>query len=101
MPNISEKTSNVYRGLKISKPRPKRPSVKKPLSYPHLRKLTVYSQAVVRKKSWNGLINIPFLKLTGVWLEESGFPVNCKVDVIVDNNLLIIKPSEPQTKANK
>lgn len=38
--------------------------------------------------------NVPFLRISGRWLEEAGFPIDCKVDVIVDNNLLIIKPVE-------
>ncbi|MCD7978094.1 MAG: SymE family type I addiction module toxin [Tannerellaceae bacterium] len=94
MPNIEKTNKKVYRGLKVPKPRPKRPSVKQSLSYPHVRKLTVSSQAVARVKSWNGLRSIPFLKLTGIWLEEVGFPVDAKVDVIVDNNLLVIKPAK-------
>ncbi|MCC8197936.1 MAG: type I toxin-antitoxin system SymE family toxin [Tannerellaceae bacterium] len=94
MPNIEKTNKKVYRGLKTPKPRPKRPSSKKVPSYPHLRKLTVSSQAVARVKSANGFKSIPFLKLTGIWLEEIGFPVDAKVDVIVDNNLLVIKPAD-------
>jgi len=60
----------------------------------HLRRLTVSSQSVVNKKSSNGLKPIPFLRLMGVWLDQAGFPINSQVDVIVDNNLLIIKPAD-------
>ncbi|MCC8188531.1 MAG: hypothetical protein LIP08_13815 [Bacteroides sp.] len=60
----------------------------------HLRRLTVSSQSVVNKKSSNGLKSIPFLRLMGVWLDRVGFPINSQVDVIVDNNLLIIKPAD-------
>jgi len=38
--------------------------------------------------------NVPFLRISGRWLEEAGFPIDSKVDVIVDNQLLIIKPVE-------
>ncbi len=33
----------------------------------------------------------------GVWLDQAGFPINSQVDVIVDNQLLIIKPAESYT----
>lgn len=59
----------------------------------HLRRLKVSSQSVICKNSVNGLKNIPFLRLTGVWLNEVGFQIDSKVDIIVDNNLLIIKPA--------
>ncbi len=59
----------------------------------HLRQLTVSSQTVPSGSSNNGLKDIPFLRLTGVWLDEAGFRIDSKVDIIVDNNLLIIKPA--------
>ena len=59
----------------------------------HVRRLKVSSQSVACRNSRNGLKNIPFLRLTGVWLNEVGFQVDSKVDIIVDNNLLIIKPA--------
>ena len=58
----------------------------------HLRHLKVSSQSVSCKNSGNGLKDIPFLRLTGVWLSEVGFGIDSKVEIIVDNNLLIIKP---------
>lgn len=58
----------------------------------HLRRLKVSSQSVTCKNSRNGLKDIPFLRLTGVWLDQAGFSIDTKVDIIVDNNLLIIKP---------
>jgi len=70
--------------------------IKNSESVVHLRRLTISSQSVVNKKSWNGLKPIPFLRLQGLWMEEAGFPANSQVDVIVDNNLLIIKPAEMQ-----
>jgi len=91
MPDIHERVSRPYYEEKT--PKRKRATVPKPKSIQPLRHLTVSSQAVQRKKHWNGLRNIPFLKLTGVWLEEAGFPIDCKVGVVVENNLLIIKPS--------
>jgi len=59
----------------------------------HLRRLKVSSQSVTCRNSGNGLKYIPFLRLTGVWLDEVGFRIDTKVDIIVDNNLLIIKPT--------
>jgi hypothetical protein len=62
----------------------------------HIRRLKVSSQSVACRSSNNGLKNIPFLRLTGVWLDEVGFRIDSKVDIIVDDNLLIIKPSVVQ-----
>lgn len=59
----------------------------------HLRRLTVSSQTVCSESSINGLKEIPFIRLTGVWLHNAGFSIDSKVDVIVDDNLLIIKPA--------
>jgi hypothetical protein len=59
----------------------------------HIRRLKVSSQAVACRSSYNGLKNIPFLRLTGVWLNEAGFRIDSNVDIIVDDNLLIIKPA--------
>ncbi|MCD8029693.1 MAG: type I toxin-antitoxin system SymE family toxin [Bacteroides sp.] len=70
--------------------------IKNSESVVHLRRLIISSQSVVNKKSSNGLKPIPFLRLKGIWMEEAGFPADSQVDVIVDNNLLIIKPAGMQ-----
>ena len=62
----------------------------------HLRRLKVSSQSVTCKNARNGLKEIPFLRLTGVWLDEVGFRIDTKVDIIIHNNLLIIKPAAVQ-----
>ena len=59
----------------------------------HLRHLKFSSLSVVCISSGNGQKDIPFLCLTGIWLDEVGFHIVSKVDIIVDNNLLIIKPA--------
>jgi len=96
MPNISRKESKPYAFINSRSRTTKRAktSKRKKRSIQRLRQLTVSSQAVARVNSWNGLKNIPFLKLTGVWLEEVGFPIDCKVDVIVKKKRLIITPTE-------
>ncbi|MCD8031330.1 MAG: SymE family type I addiction module toxin [Bacteroides sp.] len=96
MPNISKK-KNSAKGAKVSGKKPLKAKVLKIKNSDeslHLRRLTVSSQSVINKKSSNGLKPIPFLRLMGVWLDQAGFPINSQVDVIVDNNLLIIKPAD-------
>lgn len=82
MPNISRKPLKA----KVVKGRNSKSTV-------HLRRLTVTSQSVSSVSSNNGLKAIPFIRLTGVWLDNAGFSIDSKVDVIVDDNLLILKPA--------
>ena len=84
MPNIKSQSKRSKPVAKSQKTLPKKVPV---------RRLTVSSQSITSQSSANGLKNIPFLRLTGVWLDEAGFRIDSKVDIIVDNNLLIIKPT--------
>ncbi len=86
MPNVKNQSKRSEPVAKSRKTLPKKVPV---------RRLTVSSQSVTSQSSANGLKNIPFLRLTGVWLDEAGFRIriDSKVDIIVDNNLLIIKPT--------
>lgn len=34
---------------------------------------------------------VPYLKLSGLWLENAGFTISSKVHIIVKNNLLVIE----------
>jgi len=95
MPNNLKRIPQKKRKEKSSPhPRPtKELKSKSNVSAIQVRHLKVSSQAVPRENSFNGIRNIPFLRLTGVWLENAGFPVDSKVDIIVGNNLLVIKPT--------
>lgn len=88
MPNIIKKKNQVKEEKSSGKPRRAKiiPS-ENPQSVVHLRSLTISSQYLPYGKS------VPFIRLLGVWLEEAGFRMDSKVDVIVDTNLLIIKPA--------
>jgi hypothetical protein len=33
---------------------------------------------------------VPFLNLSGKWLEDAGFHISCNVNIIVKDNLLVI-----------
>lgn len=41
--------------------------------------------------TWQNKRKVAYLKLSGRWLEEAGFTISSKVNVIVKNNLLIIE----------
>lgn len=40
---------------------------------------------------------VPFLRLSGKWLQQAGFSIDTTVTVIVEDNLLIIRPVEHKT----
>ncbi len=95
MPNISKrKTSGRKEKSSKKSLKAKVVKIKNSDEVIHMRRLTISSQSVANKKSHNGLKAIPFLRIMGVWLEEAGFPIRSQVDVMVDNNLLIIKPAD-------
>ncbi|MCC8186441.1 MAG: type I toxin-antitoxin system SymE family toxin [Bacteroides sp.] len=68
---------------------------KNPDSIVHLRKLTVSASYIPYQGRFMwGKGNIhPFLRLKGRWLEKAGFTVHSQVDVIMKDNLLIIRPA--------
>ena len=47
-----------------------------------------------RALSWNKSKVVPSLTLSGGWLEEIGFKTGTKVTILIEENLLIIKPTE-------
>lgn len=76
-----------------------KPVAKKRKSLPkvQIRSLKVSYLSVEKERlsfdTWENRNKVPYLKLSGKWLEDAGFSISCKVDIIVDNNLLIIKPT--------
>ena len=60
-----------------------------------VRRLTVSHLSAERERitfdTWQNRHKVPYLKLSGVWLEEAGFTISSKVNVIVRNKLLIIE----------
>jgi toxic protein SymE len=40
---------------------------------------------------WRGGKDVPWLNVSGVWLEEAGFEVGSAIEITVQNNQLIIK----------
>lgn len=96
MPNNFK--SNNARGANASGRKPLKATVitreEAPGCVVHLRRLTVSSLSVCYRGRLVGsqVRNYPFLRLTGRWLEEAGFPIRSEVEVVVENNLLVIKP---------
>lgn len=42
----------------------------------------------------HGYITVPWLSMSGIWLEEIGFNVGDTVNIIIRDRLLIIEPAE-------
>lgn len=47
-----------------------------------------------RTLTWGNQKIVPSLTLSGIWLEENGFKAGETVTILVEQNLLIIKPNE-------
>ena len=52
---------------------------------PHTRRLTI---SYVHHR--NNIV--PYIRLSGKWLDEADFPIYGKVNVMVENNRLVIEP---------
>jgi hypothetical protein len=44
-------------------------------------------------KRFNGYKQVPWLTISGVWLEQVGFSIGCIVEIITSQNQLIITKS--------
>lgn len=53
------------------------------------------------REASNGQQIVPWLTVSGIWLEELGFKVGDTVRIITREKLLIIEPLEGQTKAEQ
>lgn len=56
------------------------------------RKVKLYSQSRSSQQSYNGIKQVPWLNVSGVWLEQAGFNIGLQVEIIVRDQELIIKP---------
>lgn len=44
---------------------------------------------------------VPFLRLSGKWLQQAGFCIDSTVSVTVEDNLLVIRPIEEETNTKQ
>ena len=56
------------------------------------RKVKLHSQSRPSQQSHNGIKQVPWLNVSGVWLEQAGFNIGLQVEIIVRDQELIIKP---------
>jgi len=56
------------------------------------RKIKLYSQTRTSRTSCTGLKQVPWLNVSGVWLEQAGFGIGDQIEITVRQNELIIKP---------
>jgi cell division inhibitor SulA len=49
--------------------------------------------ALFRRNRWSFSV-VPFLRLSGRWLSEAGFPTGCKVQVHVEAGSITIRPAD-------
>jgi toxic protein SymE len=54
-------------------------------------KKTVKLQPKHRQLAWGNYKVVPWLTLSGIWLEENGFKIGQQVEITVKQNELIIK----------
>jgi len=59
----------------------------------NLRKVKLYAQSRTSRTSCTGLKQVPWLNVSGVWLEQAGFSIGKQVEITVSQNELIIKPA--------
>uniref|UniRef100_F4C8X7 Toxin SymE-like domain-containing protein n=1 Tax=Sphingobacterium sp. (strain 21) TaxID=743722 RepID=F4C8X7_SPHS2 len=58
------------------------------------RKVKLYAKWRELQTSRPGGKSVPWLNVSGVWLEQAGFHVGDQVTITVEQNQLIIKPYE-------
>ena len=56
------------------------------------RKVKLYSQSRPSHQSSTGLKQVPWLNVSGLWLEKAGFNIGLQVQIIVRDQELVIKP---------
>lgn len=56
-----------------------------------IRKVKLHGKYHPRVNHWNGGRDLPWLNVSGVWLEQAGFKVGDAVEITVEQNTLIIK----------
>ena len=55
------------------------------------RKIRMRGKYEPRARQWSGYKQVPFLRLSGVWLEQAGFKPGDQVEVMIANKSLVIK----------
>lgn len=56
-----------------------------------IRKIRLQSKYQPRIKQWNGYKQLPWLNVSGIWLEQAGFKAGDQVEITIENEKLIIK----------
>lgn len=56
-----------------------------------IRRGKLHGQYRALSNHWNGGRNLPWLNVSGLWLEEAGFRVGDPIEIKVSNGKLIIK----------
>jgi toxic protein SymE len=54
------------------------------------RRVKLYGKYRPLKTSWEGKV-VPWLNVSGIWLERAGFKTGDQVEITIDNHRLIIK----------
>lgn len=58
------------------------------------RRAKLHSKYRALESNWQGK-HVPWLNVSGVWLEQAGFNIGDQVEIIIENNLLTIKNCKP------
>jgi toxic protein SymE len=56
-----------------------------------IRKAKLHGHYQQSADQWNGVRNVPWLNLRGLWLEDAGFNVGDAIEIVVHKKRLVIK----------
>ena len=59
------------------------------------RKIKLHAKYRALQTGWQGGKKVPWLNVSGVWLEQAGFAIGAYVEITIEQNQLIIKSNQP------
>jgi toxic protein SymE len=60
------------------------------MSKTNIRQVKLQGKYQPRQTNWNGSIEVPWLNVSGLWLEQAGFKAGDRVEITVSENTLVI-----------
>jgi len=64
------------------------------MSKENTRRVKLHRKYRALESDWRGR-QVPWLNVSGLWLEQAGFNIGDEVEIIIENNLLTIKNLRP------
>jgi len=60
------------------------------MSKMNIRQIKLQGKYQPRQTAWNGTREVPWLNVSGLWLEQAGFKAGDRVEITVTENTLVI-----------